>query len=70
MREIRAAGAFSHRPYIRRLRFQAIIYSYVPGLRDFNSRLFQADSVSVRDTSERSQNVRSGYRARAGFVFN
>src|SRR5215467_2715393 len=70
VRKVRAPGAFSHGPHILRRRFQAIVHSYMPSLSDFNSCLFQTDSLSVRDTSKRSQNVRSGYRARTAFVFN
>ena len=60
VRKIRAPGGLSHRPNIRRGRFQAIVHWYVPSLSDFNSRLFQPDSLGIRDTAKRSQNVRCG----------
>src|SRR5690349_21028444 len=59
MREVRAASALSYCPHIRRGCLQAIIYADVPLFGQLDSRLFQADSLSIGRTPNRSENVRS-----------
>jgi hypothetical protein len=59
MREVRAASALSYCPDLRGGCFQAIIHADVPLFGQLDSRLFQADSLSIGRTPNRNENVRS-----------
>ena len=67
MREVWAAGAFSHCPNVRRGRFQAIVHPDVSLARDLDSRLIESDAACVGRSSERHQNIGSVDRFLAGF---
>jgi ligand-binding sensor domain-containing protein len=59
VRKVWAARALTHRPDVRRGRFQAIVHSDMSFFRDLDSRLLKPDALRVRGTSNRHLNVRS-----------
>src|SRR5215467_11135075 len=59
MREVRAASALSDCPDIRSRCFQAIIHADVPLFGQLDSRLFQANSLSIGRSPNRGENIRS-----------
>jgi hypothetical protein len=55
MRELRTAGTIAHSPNARRSRLQPVVYFDVAACVEFDSRLFEADPLRVRNSPRRDQ---------------